>query len=325
MTARQHHFVPQCYLKGFAKPRSKDGRLLVTDLARWKSYPATPRKIAKQRDFNRVDIPGIAPDAIETALSSFETTVDGALFRTIEAENFVNDGDRRIILNLMALLHVRNPRFREARRRFQDELSKMLLQAHVRSPEQWQAQIDRMTKAGYPKPELPYEEIRDYVRRGEFDLNVSTTQHVKVELQAFETVLTALADRNWALWRAAPGSGGYITTDHPVCLVWTDAEMAHKRLPVGLAHRRTQVLFPLSKGLLMTGVREEFREGVYGAPQHLVAMANSILIGFAEDQIYSADDQYMHLSGPTDELLRGAELLKAYDRLWSDMNPTTPA
>jgi hypothetical protein len=54
--ARNHHFVPQFYLKGFAKPRSKDGKLIVFDLKNRKTFVTRTRNVAAKRDYNRVDI-----------------------------------------------------------------------------------------------------------------------------------------------------------------------------------------------------------------------------------------------------------------------------
>ena len=66
--ARNHHFVPQFYLKGFARPRSKDGRLTVFDLKTRKSFATRPRNVAARRDYNRIEIEGQDPNAIESQL-----------------------------------------------------------------------------------------------------------------------------------------------------------------------------------------------------------------------------------------------------------------
>ncbi|QDX27004.1 DUF4238 domain-containing protein [Sphingomonas suaedae] len=68
--ARNHHFVPQYYLKGFATPRSKDGWLSVFDLKEQKSFKTWPRNVAARRDYHRVDIERVDPNIVETQLAN---------------------------------------------------------------------------------------------------------------------------------------------------------------------------------------------------------------------------------------------------------------
>ena len=70
--ARNHHWVSQCYLKGFATPVSKNSNLWAYDFAEDHSFRPKPRGVAAQRDFNRIDVPGQPMDALEGALAEFE-------------------------------------------------------------------------------------------------------------------------------------------------------------------------------------------------------------------------------------------------------------
>jgi hypothetical protein len=54
MTARQHHYVPQCYLKGFVKDRKKP-KLFVVDCKERRSFSTSPDNVAAERDFHRID------------------------------------------------------------------------------------------------------------------------------------------------------------------------------------------------------------------------------------------------------------------------------
>ncbi|WP_265923371.1 DUF4238 domain-containing protein [Cupriavidus nantongensis] len=67
--ARNHHYVPQCYLKGFARNRSKNAQLFVVDTKTKRAFVTTPRNLAAQRDFNRVEIPGQATTQISWKLA----------------------------------------------------------------------------------------------------------------------------------------------------------------------------------------------------------------------------------------------------------------
>ncbi len=51
MVARKHHYVPQCYLKGFVENREKP-RLFTVDVRTRRSFLANPENVAAERDFH---------------------------------------------------------------------------------------------------------------------------------------------------------------------------------------------------------------------------------------------------------------------------------
>jgi len=70
--ARAHHFVPQCWLVGFAENRQNDGRLWVTDFKRKKQWPSSPVNTGHRRDFNRLPDGTGDPLEIEKVFSKIE-------------------------------------------------------------------------------------------------------------------------------------------------------------------------------------------------------------------------------------------------------------
>lgn len=79
-TARRHHYVPQCYLRGFAA-NPKKPKVFVIDGKDHRSFFAATANIAAERDFHRIEVEGIPPDALENAFSGFETDLSDALAR----------------------------------------------------------------------------------------------------------------------------------------------------------------------------------------------------------------------------------------------------
>ena len=59
MTARQHHYVPPCYLRGFVYDRDKP-KLFVVDLKERRTFTTNPKNVAVERDFHAVDIEKLA-------------------------------------------------------------------------------------------------------------------------------------------------------------------------------------------------------------------------------------------------------------------------
>jgi Protein of unknown function (DUF4238) len=71
-TAKDHHFVPQCYLAGFTDTGTKDGLLCVFDHVASRSFRQKPRNVAFEVDFNRFEAESQHPDALEKAFGKFE-------------------------------------------------------------------------------------------------------------------------------------------------------------------------------------------------------------------------------------------------------------
>lgn len=112
--ARRHHYLPQSYLAAFTNTGQKDGQFNVLEVQSGRSFRTSPINVATERDFNRVDIEGHSPDAIEQALAPFEAQAVAAIRKVIETEEFPNDDDWNWILNLLGLIAVRNPQLRES-------------------------------------------------------------------------------------------------------------------------------------------------------------------------------------------------------------------
>src|SRR3954447_24860566 len=60
--------------------------------------------------------------------------------------------------------------------------------------------------------------------------DLAKEHHIGMEFNSFDKFLETFFARKWAALRASGSSGGFITCDHPLCLYWSDPEMA-RRLP----------------------------------------------------------------------------------------------
>jgi hypothetical protein len=118
MTARRHHFIPQFYLKGFTVDRKKKRQLAVFDGKDRKAFIAAIDNVALERDFNRVEVEGLEPDAFENAVAAFEAEIAPALDRIIATQSNESEDDRITLVNLIGALALRNPRLRETIREF---------------------------------------------------------------------------------------------------------------------------------------------------------------------------------------------------------------
>ena len=110
---RIHHWIPQCYLKGFTSNGQTDGQLYVVDAKQRKAFTTRPRNVAAERDFNRIDVPGLDPNQVEGDMARFESDLALALGRLNQHGQFHSLEDLHLILQLVAILATRSPERRE--------------------------------------------------------------------------------------------------------------------------------------------------------------------------------------------------------------------
>lgn len=319
--ARKHHYVPQCYLKGFTHNGSRQSRLYVVDARERRAFQTTPLKIAAERDFNRID--GDEPNAIEAIYSDFEAKAGPALVRTDARGTFASDEDLAVILELVALLAVRNPRRREHTRKFYEHSSRVMMDLLVADKERWEAREQRAIAGGFMEPSIiTYEEAKEFVERGEYRVDVATTRHVELELKLLPTVYDLLQRRTWVVLRAAPGSGGFVTSDNPATLCWDDEKLADGFYPPGFASTDTSVVCPLSKNVAIRGCFDG-RSGAIEAPANIVAAINTRTIAYSDRQVYAESDQFRFVA-PDGAVLHGHALLSIVPPEMQSAEPASP-
>ncbi|GAC1413231.1 MAG: hypothetical protein NVSMB6_15240 [Burkholderiaceae bacterium] len=323
--ARKHHYVPQCYLKGFARNRSKNARLFVVDALSRKSFVTRPANVAAERDFNRIEVDEVDPNVVEAGYADFESKLAPALVRMDEKANFEDAKDRALILEFAALLAVRNPARRENFRKFREDTTKSVMKLVTATKGRYDSHLTKATAAGFidADSQMPYEEFKNFVDGDAYTVEVPTNEHVEQELKSLATVYDLLQRRNWVVLRAAPDSGGFITSDRPVSLRWNDPKLQQSFYGPGFGLKDTIVHFPLSKFLALRG-QFDGREGIVIAPTDVVAFTNSITIEHAIRQVYAENDQFKFL-GAAGNQQRGGDLLPQLIKAQSVRKKETPS
>ncbi|QLQ17962.1 MAG: DUF4238 domain-containing protein [Exiguobacterium profundum] len=293
-----HHFVPQGYLRGFADGTGSKARVWVADRTKADPFPTNIRNVAAQRDFNRINpIPGGDPYALEKAMGQLEGQVAPALRRSDEAAAFASDEDRQLILTLIGHLAIRNPRFRKNVGDALVQSARIINDITLSSKERYESAMRGAMADGAFGPDhsiIPYEEMKDFIDRGEYEIVPDQTFQIEMELKNLDHVVELLFHRKWSWYRAADAAGDFITSDHPMCLFDVSGRKPHPLYGVGLGMTQTAVLFPIGRKTALIG-RFEGEEGIHEIGSREVAAMNSEVILRAQRQVYAYDDRFNYI------------------------------
>lgn len=282
--------MPQYYLKGFATPRSKDGKLCVFDLKQGKSFTTRPRNVASRRDYHRVEIDGVDPNIVENQLAVLDGHADKAFRRVIAARSIASRDDFSLVLTLLAQVLITNPGFRDMRGGMIRQMGTVMMHNMVLTPERWAA----VTEGAAADPSIggepiSFEDARGAVERGEIEVVPAKENLIGQEWQLWAAILPLLEQRQWTLMIAPPGSRGFVTSDRPYALRWSDPALREGFYPPGLGCDDTNLTFPLSRDLALVGRFDASRETVE-IDERMVASINLMTFSSAMTQLYADGD-----------------------------------
>lgn len=301
-----HHFVPQGYLRGFADGVRRKATFRVVDLGERKVFRTLVRNVAAKRDFNRIDVEDQHPNALEEAYGHFESEAATSIRRVVEAGEFTGE-DRIVVLNLVALLIIRNPRMRENWADFMDRLWRMTGKTMVSKKSIWESTVARMKADGHEiKEGVSYEQMRDFIQSDEYDIVTDRHMHIRLEIEHLDTILPLLVRRKWRLGIVPEDQPELITSDHPVSLISTIRRPGGLAGALGYGLKNTAVVFPLDRRHSLWGTFEGEDEVVQNTRDQ-TAILNTHTMHNADRQIYSFDDKFQYFFNGT--FRPGPELL----------------
>jgi hypothetical protein len=308
--ARNHHYLPQCYPKGFVRHRGK-AKLFVVDMKTRKTFTTSTRNIAAEKDFHSVKEKGQISDLMERAFSKFESDLSIALNNTINKGTVSDAATKNLLLNFVTMIAVKNPRNRATFGQARTDLARRIMELVSSSDEIWNSEMARARKAGAFQNErnISREEMVEFLERGEYTVQVSTQSHLTTELGILDKILPIIAARHWTLLRAPKDSLGFVASDHPVCLFWSEPYPPPPPMfPPGYGMRKTDILFPISSGLAWLG-RFQSGEEVIEVSEEYVRHFNASVISMAVRQVYGQDGDCGYQAAPWARQRRLRELL----------------
>lgn len=288
--ARRHHYLPQGYLAGFTDTGEKEGKLYALEIKTARGFKTSPKNIAAERDFNRIDIDGKDPDVIEKALSTFEDQAVGAL-RCLAKTNALPQGDDfSHLMNLLGLLAIRNPQIRKSFNNFRERVAHRFAELLVSNKEIWHYHVAKARAAGAQIPEdISFEKMRDFVEGKRYTIELGTEGNLRSEFHTLDRLLPFFARRRWSVLIADDTAPDFICSDYPVTLVWKDPACES---PIGFGLRQTEVVLPLNRRQALFGVFEDPLPVVVRVDVVKVGELNARTVLNAERQIYCATESF---------------------------------
>lgn len=290
---RNQHFVFRGYLRGFSKykpGKEQKAQVYVSDLVERRGYSTNVRNVAALRDFNRIDVDVGNPNVLEDWLGEFEGEATASIRRVAESQKFEGE-DFNNIMNVMALMATNHPSMRFQMTNFIDQLHRKMANIMFANKERYESVTRQMREAEPDReyPDVDYETMRDFIKRDAYDIVPSQNLLVDLGLKGMDAVLPLLGKRLWSIIVADKDAGDFVTSDNPLVLIHTDGS----RMPLGFGLRKTMVIFPLTRKVLLTGEFEE-PEQVLHANKQIVASYNSIIIDRAMSQVYAYNDSFSY-------------------------------
>jgi hypothetical protein len=288
-TARRHHYLPQAYLAQFTDLGTKAGQFNVLVIESGHTFRTSPKNVAVELDFNRIDVEGHPPDFVENALAPMEQAAVEAIANTVAAGEFPSDEDYSAILHLICLIAVRNPLFRKSLNRAREHSIRIIGDLLTSDEKLWKHHIRKAKEGGVDIPDsVSFKDMKRFIENGDYEIDFHPQSNLQVELKTFEKVLPILHERTWSLIIASSKGPEFICSDHPVAVDFKSKRQG----PIGLGLKETELFFPLSRYAGFYGTFENpLKPVVYAKPGNVATMNRRVAFN-AERHVYSCLDSF---------------------------------
>jgi hypothetical protein len=287
---RRHHFVPAFYLAQFTSALSQEADLWVFDLEQNRSWKSTPRGAGHQRDFNRLDVPGLDPLAVEkdifgTVESLAAPVIKGWCSRangtlSLARPAFATTIDEiSAVISFIAAQTIRVPQVRERIDRFNVQLARMVLDLTIESD----ASFAKAQEDNEHLRDSTREDVRELLRDPEFNISLDNAGYMQSLLPAMNDICELLALRSWRIVCAPSGGPDFICCDDPVVLLPPGA---------GFGMPGSTVCVPLSSRHVLWG--GDFAPGRRPAPNVGVAAGSARSVAFVNGSIIRRSHRYLY-------------------------------
>lgn len=305
---RNHHYIPQCYLRNFAIKRKKEYYTWVSELKTERRYNTNVRNVGSRRDFNKFTIGNSTGNNVENMYSEFEGRLGPTLQRVNSSQTDLDNKDWANILTFLSILAVRHP---ERRANFLEKIIAQFREAarDADSPDGMRLLLE---ERGYKTNDnVSLETMKLLQSNDELEWKSEPDALVQFELLAFGDVFRSLKNR---AWRVAESSGKdqFITADDPFCLCPLNRETA-KRDVSNIDNRKTDVFVSLGPTKLLMGTYDH-SNAANKQDEMQVARFNRIILK-NQKKVFSKSESFV--------FQENSGLVKSSNTIFSNQRRTT--
>jgi hypothetical protein len=284
--AKNHHFLPVFYLKGFTLSGGKSGRLWTHNLSTGERELVKPKQVGHSEDLYRVDVQGFEATAVEDDLDKRHDDKAAPVLEGIVRPNVKSlptGDDYAAFISFIALTHARNPREREVSIRVAEPVIKAM---------------------GAAKRDV-----------GEGKQEVGQNYLIRQMYQTFRQIEPLLMQREWSLLVRDSDAGEFICSDCPVVLRWEKPDDGPPWMSPGFGQPETIVTMPLSRDVAVLGRFGGWSHTIR-AHRRMVAEFNRVTLSNARQFLFTAREDFDWLV-PGGEIAGAADLMASWASLSS--------
>ena len=287
-TARRHHYVPAFLLQGFTPSGRRDDFLWVHDQEQAKAWRSKPDQVGFERDYYRVELAEVDPNAVEVALAQIEGRVSPIIQKTTSSHALPSEEALQALVEFVTLLALRTPSMRNLYESNMEYLERERLKFVLSRREFFDQFVEEQRREGKEvPPEITYEKLREFAADDDsYEVIIHRTQSVQMLLKVWPQLVPVFLARQWSLLFTRPDDACLICSDMPVAITPTSPDFKPRFLGFGL--RETELTVPLSRSTVLVGS--------YDTPAtaaevglDLVREINRRTLSFAERFLYSSE------------------------------------
>ena len=308
-TSRNHHYIPQFYLKGFLDPADTKKQIHVIEKKERRCFCTNPRNVGSQRDFNRMEIPGMPIDEAEKQVFAVLDREASKVLKYI-ADNATLPKDTKMgtLIHFIAFLAVHNPQMRNSMVNASTEFHREKMKWLVSSREVYESEMQRVRPVDQEVSQ--YEAMKKFVEEGRFTLKFPHGYHLRYELEIIQNEIAPLFSRmQWSLLIAEEGTSNFVCSDRPVVLFNIIDPPQPRQFSNTLTEppvTDTELTMPLNLRMALNATFKD-PSAIAIVGERTVAGINERTILAAERQIYCSHLDFKFLDG--EEMKSGRDLV----------------
>ena len=277
-------------------------------------FVTSPRNIAAQRDFNRINMQGHAVDEIESHLAQIEGQAATVLRDIAQSATLPQNRDMDVLVVFVGILAVNNPQIRDSLINIDQEITRQMMQSVIESREMYES---RLSELGIDNP-IEYEIMRAFVESENYTISIEDRDGyylARVFVGLYDVVLPFFDNMRWFLIIAEDNASDFICSDRPVFLfrivdMIPAPQLSYTTTPAGLIIPNEapptrgplvnfELTVPLNPRMAIYATTPENPLPVRYGDQMTVARINERTINAAARQIYCANLDFKFLDGKT--------------------------